>query len=186
MELEENRGWQKEFCASFPLPPLAWHKFGSEPHLKTWLPTEPSGNALSCGPIAWRQELATNVHLCRYMSRAFLFYPMIWLHLLSNQLTKAYAPSVSFLIYHIHFTSLKTLQQHLFLPLFPRVQWTFIHFLIIFCPEVINAAIVTKSSPFCIDAHPAFIPFDNFYILHFFHVAHVTARPWEKTKGSCI
>lgn len=60
-------------------------------------------------------------------------------------------------------------------PLFARIQGPLIHLLVILGPDVIYAAIISKSSPLCINAHLPFISFHQFNVPHLLHVAHVAA-----------
>lgn len=62
-----------------------------------------------------------------------------------------------------------------FSPLFARIQGPLIHLLVILGPNVIYAAIISKSSPLCINAHFPFVPFHQLDVAHLLHVAHIAA-----------
>lgn len=62
-------------------------------------------------------------------------------------------------------------------PLFAFVERVLIHRLVVLCPDVIQAAVVSERPPLHVDTHTAFSPVHYLDVLHLLHVAGVAARP---------
>lgn len=60
-------------------------------------------------------------------------------------------------------------------PLFAWVQRKIIHSCVILGPDIIQTAIVPKSTPLHVHTHPAFISIYRLNVPHFFHVACIAA-----------
>lgn len=62
-----------------------------------------------------------------------------------------------------------------------RIEGEIIHHAVVFCPDVVEAPVVSKSAPLHVDTHPSLISFYHLNIPHFLHVACVTTSAYNHT-----
>lgn len=62
-------------------------------------------------------------------------------------------------------------------PLFALVERVLVHRLVILCPDVIQAAVVSERPPLHVDTHAALLSLHYLDVLHLLHVTGVASRP---------
>lgn len=65
-------------------------------------------------------------------------------------------------------------------PLFARVEGEVVHGTVVLCPDVVQASVVSKSSPLHVDTHLSLIALNHLNVLHLFHVTRITASAYNQ------